>query len=297
MKGSVAYRRQVRICVTAGCWVYFVTLTKTRPGSILGVRYQAATLMTSKALPSRLRKEPLIDAVCEIRFSSATSVSDVLPGLLMAKFPGQFGTVERLPISSLPEQVRDADPNLRYQPLLRLSWGDFYIIVGHRTLGVSCKFPYPGWTDFKKTVMSVIDGIKETGLFQKIERYSMKYIDIIESKDLREMISWANLALTVGEHRLEAENFLVRVEIPENDSLHIVQITAPVTVELVGNTVKSGLVVDIDSICLHETQDVSGFFESLPDRLDAMHMANKAMFFSCLTDRAIESLEPEYDRV
>lgn len=252
--------------------------------------------MDAKALPSRLKKEPLIDAVCEFRFSSSLSVSDVLPGLLMAKYPGKVTNIERLPISNIPEPVRNGDENLKYQPLIRLTWGDFLVLVGNRTLAVACKLPYPGWSAFKASVMDLISNI-DLSLFHEIERYSMKYVDLIEGEDTRELIGRVNVSLAIGDHNLKAENFLVRVEIPDESRLHIVQLTAPATTQFLDGSQKSGMIVDIDSISNLRTTDVRGFLESLPRRLDDMHLANKRIFFSCLTDETVEYLEPEYERV
>jgi hypothetical protein len=42
-------------------------------------------------IPLRLRKEPLLEAIWEIRFSSwNSSVADLLPGMLFKSFPGKF---------------------------------------------------------------------------------------------------------------------------------------------------------------------------------------------------------------
>lgn len=250
--------------------------------------------MVAKVLPSRLNKEPLIDVVCEIRFSSSLSFSDVLPGLLMAKFPGEISKIERLPIASIPAQLRDQDPNLTQQPLLRLVWRDFLVLAGNRTLGVACKLPYPGWIAFKNAVMDMVLSIDHE-LFHQIDRYSMKYVDLIEGADTRELIKQVNINLTVGNYQLEAENFLVRLEIPEEPHIHIVQLTAPATTQFQDGSHKSGMIVDVDSICNCSTTDISAFFESFSDRLERMHTANKNIFFSCLTEEAIKCLDPVYE--
>ena len=75
-------------------------------------------------LPKKLKKEPLIDAVFEVRFTSAFPAGGVLPGLLFGNLDGDK-KIEQLPLLQLPQVIRDADPNLRFAPLSRLDWGNF----------------------------------------------------------------------------------------------------------------------------------------------------------------------------
>ena len=60
------------------------------------------------ALPIKLLKEPLIDAVFELRFMSSISASNVLPGYLFSKLDGKK-TIERLPAADFPRPMRDMD--------------------------------------------------------------------------------------------------------------------------------------------------------------------------------------------
>src|SRR5215216_8126973 len=82
--------------------------------SLLG---EVGEQMTTQPLPTKLRKEPLVDAVFEIRFSASIPATSVLPGFFFAKLGTPQWKVDRLPVADLPSQIRSADPNLRYQPL------------------------------------------------------------------------------------------------------------------------------------------------------------------------------------
>ena len=76
------------------------------------------TEQTLTKLPLKLGKEPLIEALFEMRFKATAPVSNILPGLLFTKFKGEK-KIEKLPAAQLPEELRKVDPSLHYAPLLR----------------------------------------------------------------------------------------------------------------------------------------------------------------------------------
>ena len=61
--------------------------------------------MTAQTLPKKLNKEPLVDAVFEIRFSSSMAASSVLPGFFFAKLEPKEWRVESLPVAEIPGQL------------------------------------------------------------------------------------------------------------------------------------------------------------------------------------------------
>ena len=93
-------------------------------------------------------------------------------------------TIERLPIADLPKQIRDSDPNLRYAPTIRMQWQKFLLLLSDQSVAVGCKLPYPGWGEFRSAIMRTLDIIGDTNVVERVERYSLKYVDILESSDL-----------------------------------------------------------------------------------------------------------------
>ncbi len=251
--------------------------------------------MTAKPLPKKLNKEPLVDAVFEIRFSSSIPVSSVLPGFLFARINDGDKKIERLPAADIPLQMREFNPNLRFQPLLRLNWGRFLILIGDESLAIACVIPYPGWQDFKPKIIEVINILRDSRIIETVSRFSLKYVDIIEGKNLYEQIQRVNVNLNIGNHILSSEHFNIRVEIPHDDYLHIVQIAAPSSVTLFDGQTRDGVLVAVDSISEQLTIDLTSFAEALADNLEAIHTSNKTMFFECLRPETITYLEPVYD--
>lgn len=244
-------------------------------------------------LPKKLKNEPLIDAIFELRFSSSDSASNILPGFLFGALEGDK-KIERLPAAEMPKQLRDSDPNLQFAPQVRLFWTDYVISIGDHNLSIGCKYPYPGWDAFKKAILGIINVVKGIPFIQTVNRFSMKYIDIIPSKGLQEQISLINTSIVIGGHVLEKEHFALRIDIPENETIHIVNITSSAVAKLQDGSTRNGIIVDIDTIADAKNQEFEQWIGELPEKLDIIHLANKKMFFKCLNPETIDSLEPVY---
>lgn len=244
--------------------------------------------------PTRLNDEPLIDAVFEVRFESHVPASSLLPGFFFASLDGEKA-IERLPIAEVPSQFRDVDPSLRFAPVLRIVWDNFFILIGDRTLALACKLPYPGWKKFKPAIEKVVQLLSGAGIVQTVSRASMKYIDIIQSKDLAEQASFIELDLTLAGHKLANEIFQVRMEIPKDGFTHAVQLASAATVQVMGNETREGLIIDIDTIKDVGSVPIGDFIATLDKFLEEIHTSNIDMFFGCLKDETITRLRPVYE--
>ena len=247
-----------------------------------------------KQLPTKLKKEPLIDAVFEVRFAAIVSASSVLPGILFRELDGEK-SIESLPIAQVPVQIRENDQNLRYAPVTKLAWGNFFVQIGDRSLSVLCKLPYPGWGIFKAAILQIVLAMSRCGIVQLIERFSLKYIDIIDLQGVCRPTSLVNLSLMLGNHTLEGETFALRIEIPDNDLIHAINVASYAKAKLQDGSIKEGLILDIDSIYNTNNVDFAGWISDLEQKLDYLHQANKEVFFDCLRDEAVKMLEPIYD--
>ncbi len=243
-------------------------------------------------LPVRLGKEPLIEAVWEIRFSQTrTPVCDLLPGFLFKSFPDAYRNVVRLPAADVPPPIANADPGLRYAPRIRLENGMQAVQIGDFAVSLSCRRPYPGWAQFSDSVRRLAMTVRESGLVDELDRFSLKYIDLIELSPAAGL-ACLNLELRLGGTELIQRPVHLRTEIQEPALFHIVQVVSPAEVLLPGGTERRrGVVVDIDTIKV-----LSGdrTWDDLDRCLDEVHLACKRMFFRLLAADALQRLEPEY---
>lgn len=244
-------------------------------------------------LPIKLNKEPLLDAIFEVRFSMTTPASSILPGIFFSKLEGKK-TIERLPTAELPQQMRDAEPNLQYAPVMQIHWQEFIILISDRSVAMACKMPYAGWEKFKNAIIPMVRIIDEVGIVESIQRYSMKYIDLIPIKNISDQIASVNLNINLDDHKLEKEVFQFRIEIADGEFINAVQIVSSGVVTTKEKTTKEGLIIDIDTIRKVDNLDIKTFLSELQERLENIHQKNKVMFFKCLTPTTLEILEPIY---
>src|SRR3972149_4974617 len=94
-------------------------------------------------IPKRLKRNPIIDAVAEVRFTSSIP-SEAIIGLVYENVKEKFGQPKSLPILQLPAALREKDPNLRYQACYRFDKPGNVLLVGPRNIALST-VPYTDW--------------------------------------------------------------------------------------------------------------------------------------------------------
>jgi uncharacterized protein (TIGR04255 family) len=244
-------------------------------------------------IPVKLRKEPLFEAVWEIRFTGTKAgVADLLPGLIFKELSGKYSNIVKLPAANIPDPIVESDPKLKYMPKIRIENGNQAVQIGEHAVSLSCKRPYSGWSVFSTDIRNLARAISQTGLVKRLDRFSLKYMDLIT---LNQPIGLECLDVDIrlGQHAIEERPVQFRTEIVEGDLVHIIQIVAPARVALAGNeNDMRGVLLDIDTI---KTTSGEDSWEVLSRRLDDVHLSCKKMFFSLMTPETIAKLEPEYE--
>ena len=247
----------------------------------------------SSDLPIKLAREPLIDVVFEARFTSRVALAAFLPGYLFAKLPN-VESIDSLPAAQLPAQMRMVDPNLQFAPLARVVWQEFFILVSDSSVAVACKLPYPGWQRFRAAIEEVMAYVRSSGLIQSLQRYSLKYVDLIEIDNLSEQASKINWNIRLGNTQVTNQNTVLRVEIEQYGHLNSVSFASQANVKLWNGIEKAGALLDVDSSNVGEPPSADSFFNQISSLLDAIHDSNKNTFFECLTPLGLAELEPVY---
>jgi uncharacterized protein (TIGR04255 family) len=248
----------------------------------------------AKPLPIKLGREPLLEAICQMNFVPGLELSGVLPGYLYAKLPG-VKQVEMLPASQIPEQLRKADPALQLQPLCRVHWEDFFILIAAESVAVAAKLPYVGWSRFKEKIVLVFGVVLMSPFMQgtSVQRYSMKYINLLESSDLAEQHRMLDWSVQCGQLTLNDEITQLRFE-KRGEFTNVVAIATSVEVQVAASK-KQGVLLDVDTISRDGPFEIEAFRNQLADRLEQLRQDNKRTVFDILTDTTIASLEPQYE--
>lgn len=154
--------------------------------------------------------------------------------------------------------------------------------------------PYPGWAAFRGKIIQAVSLLIDSRLATSVERYSLKYVDVIEADPAGEQIKKINIDLRIGSHTVSNENFSIRVEMLEGDTATIIQLAASIQVLLDGKKSKEGILIDVDII--HNKPSTMDLFDlnNMEINLKYMHNESKKYFFECLTAETIELLGPIY---
>ena len=243
-------------------------------------------------IPKRLKKEPLIEAIWQAQFESA-GAGDALPGLLYAKLRKDYPGIQlhRLPTADIPAIVARMDPNLRFAAKVRLesSEAPFLWQVGDRVATLNCRKPYTGWTSFKKAIFDLIQSIEESGLVPQPQRHSLRYIDLLNLNEAPDL-SALQINMQLGAHVIKKLPLQTRLELPDDDCVHVVQIATPAQVQL-PEGLREGSVVDLETSIPKPIES----WEQVRHQLDTLHDRSMHLFFEhLLTPQAVAALEPEY---
>jgi uncharacterized protein (TIGR04255 family) len=246
------------------------------------------------AIPRRLRKDPILEAVAEFRFKPAQSqsASAILPGLLFPKVRDRFPTLKALSTTQIPPSMRSADENLRYAPLYHLVGDKKILIIGDRSLAISVEAPYPGWSNFRELITSVWSQAADSGVIGDVERVSVKYVNLIEAARGTDHFNLTSVSVTLGEKRLTSEPTQIQTEIVEGPLTTLVSLVF----QGIASNRKEGITIDgavlaVDSILKGPHID---FWQKMGEYIDRVHSEEKRVFFKLLSAETLKRYEPEY---
>ena len=182
-----------------------------------------------------------------------------------------------------------------FAPLLKLEMEKTTISIGDRNVVIGCKLPYPKWPAFKEAILNITGRIAGIGIAGPVERYSLKYVNLIEAPTIAEQIKKIVMSIQLGDFEVNDEHVSLRVHRSENDILHLMSVVTGAQAQMADGRQVSGAVVDIDSIRNTEFPDFVTFVSELEPAVESLRQANKVKFFSCLTKAAIQEMGPQYD--
>ncbi|MBU2802683.1 MAG: TIGR04255 family protein [Acidithiobacillus caldus] len=243
-------------------------------------------------LPRRLKKEPLIEAIWQAQFEGEQGIGDVLPGILFTALKKSHSTLQlrRLPSADIPAPIAQIDPNLRFAPkmLMEEPGGSFIWQVGDRVITLNCRKPYTGWASFKEAIVDLTQIVENSGLIPNPQRHSLRYIDLLQD-ELATDLTALRLALKLGDREIR-DRVQMRLELPDAECLHVVQIATAAQANLAGEQM-TGSIIDLETL----PANTPGNWDNLRAQLDLLHDHSKALFFrQILTIETIRKLEPEY---
>lgn len=124
-----------------------------------------------------------------------------------------------------------------------------------------------------------------------MERFSLKYVDLLQFEDLG--LDCLEIDLKLAEYEMTRKPVQLQAQIEEDGLKHIIQIVSPAEVHVTGDSKKlRGILTDVDTIRALANDES---WNELDESLDRVHYAGKRLFFSLLKKETTEALDPEYE--
>jgi len=240
--------------------------------------------------PKRLDKDPIVEAIFEIRFqSNIKNIKDILPGLLYQDTKDDYPDIEQLPGIIIPAEILQQHPQLDYQPTHYLRGHTFTISLGEKVCNLSCAKPYQGWDKFYNEIKKLLDLLEKTTLINKVERVSIKYLNLLtETHD--NPLDDLNMKGNLGSHDLKQHSVEIKTKVINKDIVSLISVNPNVQLRLHNTEIElNGLLLDIDS---HHIPKNNEFWTQTEQILENLHTIEKDLFFDILTEQAIKQLAP-----
>ncbi len=241
-------------------------------------------------LPKKLKHDAIVEALVELRFEHKT-VGEVIVGRLVAAAGWKDYHAVRLPVADLPAEFRDANPDLRYQPIIQLQRpvpGEI-IKIGSRVISLHVLSPYPGWGSFSERISALIEDLYSAVPDLLIQRVGLRYINAITPGHGLSSIAELNYNLEVGGAPSSNDLSIALRTKPSEDVQCQVMIAAP---SFVNGSVPSAVAyIDLD-------MSTPTAFGSAPKDvifswLDGAHNFEKEAFFALWPEAVLEKLREE----
>lgn len=238
-------------------------------------------------LPKTLKKCPIIETNCELRFAT-TLPDDAVFGVLYQTLVPIFGKLQPtpFPIINIPEAVRKSDPHLKYQAYYQISDNAMTILIGPRCIAFSNHKPYVGWSSYQSYITRAIDLISKIDVIRTIERIGVRYINYFDYP----ILDKTKIALTLNELRLSNQEISFHTMINKDGFLVNLNVTNNTGISINGSIPKKASMIDIDV-----SKSESLMISDVSKIMEEAHIIEKEQFFSLLNPEFLASLEPIFE--
>lgn len=240
-------------------------------------------------LPEKLTRDAILEAILEVRFDM-TTLPEVLFGRLVSYEPWKNLKQKRMPAYNVPAPLRDADEDLRFQPIFELTANDSKrsIRIGPHVLSFHIMAPYIGWKLFEAELRETVQQLFSSSEDLVVRRLGLRYINALTPGHGISSLADLDLSIKIAQEPLLGKtNLNFTTELPSN-TLCTVRVATPdfVTGPLPTDT---ALLIDVD-VYTKEGFKTKGIKEVLA-WIGFAHDKEKVEFFHLLPDTVIEALK------
>lgn len=249
--------------------------------------------MSMDALPKKLEKEPLLDAICELTVSSQFPLLAFLPGHLHATLGKEVtSVVTDNTIPGAPPGAIAIGPGPQQ---VRLNWKGHTIVVAERSISLIANMPYVGWETYSEGIKELIQKIVESKLVHTVDRVAIRYVNLFpEDRQFGAPMDALNWSLKVGSLQIERGNTQLRHEYTEHGITTVISVVSNAQVMVVGRPTTAGLILDISAVFNTGCPNIEAFAEKSTEMIANLKLASKRAFFDCLSAETLKLLGPAY---
>jgi uncharacterized protein (TIGR04255 family) len=265
----------------------YISLAETRVKTkkqVAQVNPPASTFVLP--LPKRIDPCPIVDALVEVRFTPNIP-EDAILGVLYESLAGEFPKVENLPALQLPPQIRNLNPQLRFQSTYRLRSNDYVIAMGPRVFSVGILMPYPGWAAFRDKLERVFGTLIEKQVVKQLNRLGLRYVNVFEG----DVTPRLTLEIKLAGNSINGYKTFFRTILDRNESKIVLQVAKDQAVKRSPDFKRQGTSIDID---VSQTATEPLEINRLKAFIDRAHSTEKELFFELLRPELLEELHPVY---
>lgn len=236
-------------------------------------------------LPSRIDPCPIVQAVFEIRFTTATPWAQ-LPGrverLLGDEYVGQ-----ELPLFELPNQFKQQIPGSVHLPQYQFHSEHFVVNLAPQMIGLGVQtMKYPGWSVVRTELSTFLDKIVSDGFMEEGARLGIRYSDFFELN----IFEHIDLDVSVNGKAIKDKDRQFTTVFQEGPmTIRLVLINGAIMENSHGP--RRGSVLDIDVAFGPLDFDLK---TNVLDRFTEAHDVIKKLFFGLVTTDMLDAHKPEY---
>ena len=238
-------------------------------------------------LPRKLKKDAVAEAILEVRFDTS-ELGELVVGKLASFDDWNSFPSNRLPLADIPAAIRQADPNLAYQPLLerRNPAVTRIVKVGDRVFSYHALTPYPGWEVLECELFRAIEFVFGAIDSFVATRLGLRYLNVLTPDHSVRSAEALNFSVQVAGRPLDTPLNLNYLRIRGEQHQAMSRIASKEFVQ--GPAVNLSALIDIDVFTPPEFR--SADVTQATEWISKAHELLKEEFFSLLTDKLKEKL-------
>ena len=244
-------------------------------------------------LPTKMKNDAIVEALLEIQFES-DDIGEIVIGRLSDADEWNGYSTNRLNSANIPENIREKDPGLRFQPVIerRAQDGTSTARIGSHVLSYHVYAPYSGWKNFEPKLTSIIELLFNKTTNLRVSRLGFRYINFLQS----------------GPHNLSGLTELsLKIQLQDaqlNDDINLAYQTKPthehnVTLRVASPNFINADIRPKDLVCVADVDVFTPEDFSVSDKKHVIqwmkdaHEIEKSSFFSLFTKEKIIELTVE----